>query len=127
MWVIVILENGKYSAEIARGACQLGLQVIGGASKLWKYIIENTDYESVVYYTDLNYYNSKSLAFLSGVEFVKKDVSFWNWHLDTNSLKNREPNIHAQIMAKRANGLLWEVCNAGTAVFVWKRTTSAVA
>lgn len=113
--------KGIYDAEIARGACVIGTQVIGGASKLWKYIIENTLYDSIVYYVDQNFYDGRSISFLSGASHVTSDVSFWNWHLDTKQLKNREPSKHSEIMQKRSNGLLWEVCNAGTAVNVWKR------
>lgn len=118
--------KGIYDAEIARGACILGMQVIGGASKLWKYIIQNTMYNSIVYYVDQNFYDGRSISFLSGASHVTSDVSFWNWHLDTKQLKNREPSKHSEIMQKRSNGLLWEICNAGTAVNVWKRNANGI-
>jgi hypothetical protein len=113
--------KGLYDAEIARGACQLGIQIVGGASKLWNYIIEKTSYKNIVYYCDTNYYNAKSLAFLPNTKYAKEDVSFWNWHLLSKELKNREPNRHSEIMTKLKNGELYEVCNAGTKVFVWER------
>lgn len=113
--------KGAYEAEIARGACVLGTQVIGGASKLWNYIIKDTLFKSIVYYVDLNFYDGRSISFLPDTEFVKSDVSFWNWHLDTKQLKNREPSKHSQIMQKKADGYLWEVFNAGTQVNVWTR------
>ena len=112
----------KYGAEIARGACQLGLQVIGGASKLWKYIIENTDYDSIIYYVDINYFDGRSINFLVNTEYISEGVSFWNYHLDELALKNREPSKHSAIMLKKRNGLLYEVCNAGTQVNLWTRT-----
>lgn len=113
--------KGLYEVEIARGACILGLQIIGGSSKLWKYITENTSYQSIVYYVDQNFYDGKSISFLSGTSRITSDVSFWNWHLDIKQLKNREPSKHGEIMKKKADGLLWEVCNAGTVVNVWRR------
>ncbi len=114
--------KGLYDAEIARGACQLNLQVVGGASKLWNYIINNRlDINRLVYYTDNNYYNGNSMTFLSNIQHIKEDVSFWNWHLLSKELKNREPSRHSEIMAKLKNGELYEVCNAGTSVNVWQR------
>lgn len=113
--------KGKYDAEIARGACLLGHNVAGGASKLWRYIIDNTDYQSIVYYTDRNFYQSNSLGFLENVEYVTHQDSFWNYWVDEDRLANREPMRHAEIMRKREAGEVWQVNNAGTDVFVWRR------
>lgn len=113
--------KGKYDAEIARGACLLGHNVVGGASKLWRYIIDNTDYQSIVYYTDRNFYQSNSLGFLENVEYVTHQDSFWNYWADEDRLANREPMRHAEIMRKRKSGEVWQVNNAGTDVFVWRR------
>lgn len=113
--------KGKYDAEIARGACLLGHNVVGGASKLWRYIIDNTDYQSIVYYTDRNFYQSNSLGFLENVEYVTHQDSFWNYWVDEDRLANREPARHAEIMRKREAGEVWQVNNAGTDVFVWWR------
>lgn len=114
-------SKNEAAAEIARGACILGTQVIGGASKLWKYIIETNKYNLIYYYHDANYYNGVSMGFLSGVTDIKHDVSFWNWHIPEQQLKNREPNKHSEIMAKRNRGELLEIMNAGTGVHVWQR------
>lgn len=114
--------KGAYEAEIARGACVLGTQVIGGASKLWSYIIEKTSYKSIIYFTDKNYYDSRSISFLKDVQDVSHDVSFWNWHIPEQQLKNREPSKHSEIMAKRDRGELLEIMNAGTAAHLWTRT-----
>ena len=94
--------KGAYDAEIARGCCitnynntGLGIQVIGGASKLWKAILNYYDdkgldnkpgrINSIIYYTDSRYYNGKSIGHLmdSGslpgrVETLRGTPSFMN-------------------------------------------------
>ena len=111
----------KYDAEIARGASKLGHSVVGGASKLWKHIISTTDYNSIVYYVDLNLYDGNSLDFLDGVEFISEKSSFRNYWVSEGVLKNRQPTKHAEIKALVAAGEVWEVWNAGTQVNVWRR------
>lgn len=123
--------KGQYDAEIARGACKLGWAVIGGASKLWKFIInyykdKNLDgapgsVDSIVYYVDLNYYNGQSLKMLEGQEFIMDQPGFWNFWVETKELKNREPHRHKFIMETQAKGLLFPVPNAGTQTNVWFR------
>ena len=113
--------KGKYDAEIARGACRLGMTVVGGASKLWKYIIENTDYNSIVYYVDRNYYNADSMSFLDGVEYVGHSDSFWNYWVELDELRNREPARNAEIKEGYKNKSIWQIYNAGTDTYVWHR------
>jgi hypothetical protein len=123
--------KGIYDAEIARGASKLGYSVIGGASKLWNFIIDyyktrNLDetpgsVNSIVYYVDRNFYNGKSMNFLSGQKFIKSQPGFWNFWVETKELKNREPNRHSYIMEQQKNGKLFPVKMAGTDVNVWER------
>lgn len=96
------LGKGKYDCEIARGACKLGCSVIGGASKLWKAILEyakEKGFRNIVYYVDRNYYDGKSLHFLTNTEFVQEMCGFWNYWTKDDVMKNREPNRHAKIVA----------------------------
>jgi hypothetical protein len=112
--------KGKYDVEIARGACRLGWQVVGGASKLWKTITDE-GYSSIVYYVDRNYYNANSMDFLANVEKVGHRVSFWNYWVEEKRLKNREPSRHKEIMALMKENRIWAVYNAGTDVWVWRK------
>lgn len=113
--------KGRYDAEIARGACRLGYTVVGGASKLWRHIINHTDYGSIIYYTDRNYYDSNSMSFLDDVEYVGHSRSFWNYFVETGELRNRDPGHDSEIRQARRDGLVWEVENAGTDAYVWRR------
>ena len=133
--------KGNYSCEIARGACKLGISVIGGASKLWKHIIQdNTEYTSIVYYCDRREYDMRSIGHLMDsaamqnlgrVYTVKGDSSFMNyWVNDTyigdtlwhkaGEYKNREPSKHALVMKAYKNGDAIKVKNPGsyTNVFI---------
>ena len=119
------LGRGKYDAEIARGACRIGVTVVGGASKLWKHIIEdNPHLESIVYYVDLNYYDGGSLQFLSGVERVSEAPGLKNYWVDQQVLKNREPGRHKEIMELAKNGKIWQIWDAGVQVNVWRRSST---
>lgn len=133
--------KGNYSAEIARGACKLGCQVIGGTSKLWKYIIQdNPDFHSIVYYVDRREYDQRSINHLMDSEVMKnlgsvhmmrggtsfmnywtKDVYFDGrlWHR-AGEYKNREPARHSAVMSAMRDGSCISVHNPGsyTNVFV---------
>lgn len=123
--------KGKYDAEITRGACKLGYSVVGGASKLWKVIIDfykdkNLDNQpgsinSIVYYVDLNYYNGKSINFLPNTEMVKEQYGFWNYLISEKRLVNRDPMHHQEMKDLEKQGKLLVIGNSGTQVNVWKR------
>ena len=96
--------------------------VVGGASKLWKHIIEaHPEWNSIVYYVDLNYYNAGSMEFLGLDEPVSHTDSFWNYWTETNELRNREPRKHAEIKQGYADKTIWQIYNAGTDTYVWHR------
>lgn len=123
--------KGKYDAEITRGACKLGYTIVGGASKLWKHIIEyykdkdlngnKGSIDSIVYYVDLNYYNGSSINFLKNTKFIKNQLSFWNYWVDEKILKNRDPNKHKKIKQLEQQGKILVVGNSGTQVNLWTR------
>ena len=63
--------KGKYEWEVIRGATKLGVTVVGGASRIWKYFIENYNPKNCVYYIDYNYFNGNSLPHL-GLEYLTR-------------------------------------------------------
>lgn len=115
--------KGTRDLEIARGACRLGWSISGGATKLWKAIIEdNPEVNSIVYYVDLNHYNGSSVSVLPGTKLIKKgEPSLWNWWPKLGVMKNREPSRHREIMEAYKTGEAVPVWNAGTATYVWER------
>lgn len=137
--------KGLYDAEIARGCCitnynntGLGIQVIGGASKLWKAILnyyadKNLDdsqgqINSIVYYTDSRYYNGKSIGHLMDssalpgkVVTLRECPGFMNYWVDEGVLKNREPARHAIIMENMRNGKILVMPNPGVVTHCYFR------
>ena len=115
--------HNKYDMELIRGASKLDTTIVGGASKLWKFIIEsNPEVNSIVYYIDRNIYNGSSISTLEGnLELISTQVGFWNYFRSTKEMKNRQPGKHKEIKELVAQGKVWEVYNAGTETYVWTR------
>ena len=115
--------HNKYDLELIRGASKLDTTIVGGASKLWKFIIDNNpDINSIVYYIDRNIYQGSSISSLEGnLELINTQPGFWNYFVKTGEMKNRQPSKHKEIKEMVANGDVWEVYNAGTETYVWHR------
>ena len=111
--------KGKYEWEVIRGATLLGYNIIGGASKIWNYFINEYKPKSIVYYIDYNYFNGNSLPYL-GLEYIKTQPSFKNYFVKEGIIKNRDPMHHKQIIEGYNNGSILQIWNAGTKVYVWK-------
>lgn len=116
-------SHNKYDLEIIRGASKLDTTIVGGASKLWKYIIDNNpEVNSIVYYIDRNIYSGNSIGKLEGhIKLVSTQVGFWNYFPNTGEIKNRMPSKHHEIKKLVSQGKVWEIYNAGTETYVWKR------
>ena len=111
--------KGKYEWEVIRGATKLGYNIIGGASKIWKYFITNYNPKSIVYYIDYNYFNGNSLPYL-GLKYIKTQPSFKNYFVKEKIIKNRDPIHHKEIVKGYENGSILQIWNAGTKVYVWE-------
>lgn len=121
--------KGKYQWEVIRGATKLGVTVVGGASKIWKYFINTYKPDNCVYYVDYNYFNGNSLPYL-GLTYLTRQPGFKNFWFDhwktheKNVVKNREPNHHKEVVEAIKEGKGFEICNAGTKVYVWQNKSS---
>lgn len=114
--------KGKYDLEIIRGATKLGYTIVGGASKIWDYIIKTYNPNSIVYYIDYNYFNGNSLKNLPDMEFIKTQPGFKNYFIETGEVKNRDPMHHKQITEGYKDGSILQIWNAGTKVYVWNKS-----
>lgn len=112
--------KGKYEWEVIRGATKLGYTIVGGASKIWKYFIDNYNPQNCVYYIDYNYFNGNSLSYLS-LKYLKTQPGFKNYFIKTNEVKNRDPIHHKEIKELINKGLVIPIYNAGTKVYIWNR------
>ena len=115
--------KGKYEWEVIRGATKLGYTVVGGASKIWKYFIENYKPSSCVYYVDYNYFNGNSLKQLPNMKYIKTQPSFKNYFIKDKIIKNRNPMKNNEIKELYETGECIPIYNAGTKVYVWERNT----
>ena len=135
--------KGNYDCEIARGACKLGYQVVGGASKLWKAIInDNPDVKSIVYYCDRREYDQRSIGHLMDgalmtslghVHMLAGGTSFMNywtqdvfldgriWHR-AGDYANREPAKHSFVRDAMLRGECVQVNNPGSFTNIFVRT-----
>lgn len=110
-----------YEYEMVRGASAPGVQVVGGASKLWKHFVDTLHPNSAVYYIDYNYFDGRSVEKLGG-KFIISQPGVKNYWVDTEEVKNREPARHAEVKRAIADGRVLEMWNAGTKTyaFTWQ-------
>lgn len=113
------LARGQQELEVIRGATKLNTRVIGGASKLWKHLIEEYNPSSIVYYIDFNYFNGNSLPHL-GLKYVSSQAGFKNYFRKTKTVHNRQPVRHREIKELVKQDKVWEIWNAGVKKYVWE-------
>lgn len=106
----------KYEYEMVRGASASGVQVIGGASKLWKHAMSMLKPKSVVYYIDYNYFDGRSVEKLGG-RYVGSQPGVKNYWRKTGEVKNREPAKHKEVTEAIKRGDVWELWNAGVKTY----------
>lgn len=116
--------KGKYEWEVIRGATKLGYTIVGGASKIFNYFIKQYNPNNCVYYIDYNYFNGNSLKNMPNMEFIKTQISYKNYWVNFNIVKNREPMKNAEIKELYRTGKVLQIYNAGTKVYVWQKPTS---
>lgn len=112
--------KGKYEWEVIRGATKLGYNVVGGASKIWKFFKEIYNPQSCVYYVDYNYFTGSSVLKLdSNFRFIKSQPGFKNWYVEENIIKNRDPKNHNKVKELEKEGKVIPIYNSGTKVYVY--------
>lgn len=110
------LAKKKYQYEMVRGASAPGVQVVGGASRLWRHFIREIRPRSVVYYVDYNYFDGRSVEQLGGT-LISAQPGVKNYWVKTGEVKNREPKKHKEIKEAIARGEILELWNAGTKTY----------
>jgi very-short-patch-repair endonuclease len=115
-------SKGKYQWEVIRGATKLNTTVIGGASKIFKYFISNYKPDNCLYYIDYNYFNGNSLKSMPNMKFIKSQISFKNYFVRENVVRNRNPMHHKDIKKLEEKGLVIPFYNAGTKVYLWEKS-----
>lgn len=115
-------SNGKakklYQYEMARGAAAPGVQVVGGATRLWSHFVKDVKPKSLVYYVDYNYFDGRSVEKLGG-KYLGSTPGVRNYWVKEKEIKNREPAHHAKVKAAIARGEVLELWNAGTKTYAF--------
>lgn len=107
-----------YEYEMVRGASAPGVQVVGGASKLWKHFVDTLHPNSAVYYIDYNYFDGKSVEKLGG-KYITSQPGVKNYWIESGEVRNREPARHAEVKEAIAKGECLELWNAGTKTYAF--------
>lgn len=102
----------KFEWEMVRGASAPGVQVVGGATRLWRHFVKEIRPKSVVYYVDFNYFDGVSVEKLGGV-YKGHTQSYKNYWVHKGVVKNREPRRHKEVAAAEKRGEVYKIWNAG--------------
>ena len=123
--------KGKYDIEVLRASSELFTQVIGGASKLWKYFIDNFEiitinnkkikWNTCCYYVDFDHNNGKSVQHLGFTFSHYTEAGYHNVYNGGMKKINRIPSKHKELTELRKNGILHIVYNAGTKVYTYTK------
>jgi hypothetical protein len=132
MWSAGHAFYGKtmYDLEIIRAATLLNTQVIGGASRLFKHIIniptivcggKEINWNSLCFYVDYDHNDGKSLPVI-GFKFLNySGGGFMNLNVETGEAFNRKPAIHKQVMQWMRDGKVISTPLSGVKTYVFCR------
>jgi hypothetical protein len=113
--------------EVFRAGTLRKCQVIGGASKLFKYFVDNYPtirisgkenyYNRIVYYVDYDHGAGKSVGSMGFTWDRDSKGGFMNVEKETGLVSHRKPMQHKQVMERIKNGEVVTVPNAGVKVY----------
>jgi hypothetical protein len=128
----------KWDCEVIRAATKKYSQVIGGASKLFKYFLEKypkitigkkeVEINTILFYVDYDHKQGNSMSSL-GYELNKyTGYGFHNFCLkdctfgEKGSMFMRKPHRHKEVMECIKKGEVVSICNAGNKVYIFDKS-----
>ena len=133
-------KKGKYDCEVIRAATLLGTNVRGGASKLFKYFVNNHPaliigkgskkereviWNKCCYFCEYDHTNGNSLPHL-GFDFLEySGPGFMNVTVETGVPFHRQPMRHKEIMQDIRDGKVYSIFNCGVKTFVYDKASKA--
>ena len=93
-----MMSNGDNNVELLRFCNKLNTNVIGGASKLFKYFIKKYDFKNIITYADRNHSNGKLYEIL-GFDFIHKTKP--NYYYIVDKIKQYRFNFRKDILVKK--------------------------
>ncbi len=109
-------HNNKYEWEIIRECTKIGIQVIGGNSKLFKNFIRGQNPNEVFSYCDFNKFDGRGYEAL-GMKFIGYTGPDMKWYLKGNIVVNRSPSKNKELKEK-AIAQIW---GAGSKKYLWTK------
>ena len=116
--------------ELNRFCNKLNTNIIGGASKLFKYFLDNYDYNEVVSYADRSYSNGGLYRQL-GFEYNYKTIQ--NYHYIVDGIRVHKSNFSKKILVKEGYDVnktereimldrdIFRIYNSGNIKFTYKK------
>ena len=124
--------NGKREYELIRFCNKKDCNVIGGASKLFKYFIRNNDVDKIISYADISIFDGKLYENLG---FIKKTLSKPNYFWVVNGIRRHRYNYSKKKLIQKGhdpnkteveimNDLgYWRVFSTGQEKWIYQRKT----
>lgn len=112
----------KEEWEWIRGCVSSNNLIVGGANRLFKYFVKNWKPQSILCFSDNNYFNGNGYQKI-GFELVD-EVKYDKFYVEPNSFKRiaRNPFKYQELMEKVKNNKLFLCYGAGSKKFVWGKT-----
>ncbi|MFW5847407.1 MAG: DUF7487 domain-containing protein [bacterium] len=82
-------KKNSYNYEMVRFCNKIGINVVGGASKLFKYFIRNNNYEKIISFADRRYSNGNLYKKLKFNFIYNTKPNYWYFKLSTFNREHR--------------------------------------
>jgi hypothetical protein len=108
--------------ECIRAASKPHTIVVGGMSKLMKFLIEQfgSTFNSIVYYIDDSHYGSKSMSAIGFTYSHFAGGASHNVWIKTGSMFMRTPALHQEIMFLMKKNEIVAIPDVGNSTFLYK-------
>lgn len=118
-------KYGDNAIECIRAACQPFTLVVGGMSKLMKFMIAEfgSTFATLVYYIDDSHYSANSMGTLGFTYSHFAGGGLHNVWKDTGAMFMRTPAMHKEISFFRDNGHILTIPDVGNSTYLLKPDT----
>jgi hypothetical protein len=114
-------KYGEGAVECIRAASKPHTIIVGGMSKLMKFMIEQfgSTFKSIIYYVDLGHYNSGSMGAVGFKYSHFAGGASHNVWVETGSMFMRTPALHQEIMYLIKKGEIGAIPDVGNDTFIF--------
>ena len=117
-------KYGENAVECIRAATKPFATVVGGMSKLMKFIIDQfgNEFDTMVYYVDDAHYNSRSMSSIGFTFSHFAGGASHNIWKRSGAMMMRTPAMHKEIMYMIASGEIVAVPDVGNSTYIFKKS-----